>query len=76
MILRDHAERRQEARRAGREPAGTQLNAMDFLLAVDDASRVGALRYQDERGVFCRASEPGRHPPGCGDHRDSEEFLY
>lgn len=65
VILRDHAKRRQEARRAGMEPAGTRLNAMDFLLAVDDASRVGALRLQDEQGVFCRAAEPGRRtaPP-------------
>ncbi len=65
VILRDHAKRRQEARRAGLEPASTQLNAMDFLHAVDDASRVGALRFQDEQGVFCGASEPGRRtaPP-------------
>lgn len=65
VIMRDHAQRRQEARRAGLEIASTQLNAVDFLLAVDDASRVGALRFQDEQGVFCRASEPGRRtaPP-------------
>jgi serine/threonine-protein kinase HipA len=32
---------------------------------VDDASRVGALRFQDESGVFCRATEAGRRtaPP-------------
>jgi serine/threonine-protein kinase HipA len=65
VILRDHAKRRQEARRAGREPEAVQLQAMDFLLAVDDASRVGALRFQDEHGVFCRSTEPGRRtaPP-------------
>ena len=65
VILRDHAKRRQAARRAGREPDAVQLRAVDFLLAVDDASRVGALRYQDEAGVFCRATEPGRRtaPP-------------
>jgi serine/threonine-protein kinase HipA len=65
VILRDHAKRRQAARRAGREPEGVQLRAMDFLLAVDDGSRVGALRFQDEDGVFCRATEPGRRtaPP-------------
>jgi serine/threonine-protein kinase HipA len=41
------------------------LNDMDFLLAVDDASRAGALRFRDESGSFCRASEPGRRiaPP-------------
>jgi len=32
---------------------------------VDDASRVGALRFQDEHGVFCRSTEPGHRtaPP-------------
>ena len=59
VILRDHAKRRQEARRAGLEPETTPLNALDFLLAVDDTSRVGALRFKDEQGVFCRAFEAG-----------------
>jgi serine/threonine-protein kinase HipA len=59
VILRDHAKRRQEARRAGLEQETTPLNALDFLLAVDDTSRVGALRFQDEQGVFCRAFEAG-----------------
>jgi len=65
VILRDHAKRRQEARRAGQEPGAAQLNAVDFLLAVDDGSRVGALRFRDENGVFQRAPEPGRRtaPP-------------
>lgn len=65
VILRDHAKRRQAARRAGQEPEAVHLQAMDFLLAVDDASRVGALRFQDEAGVFCRATETGRRtaPP-------------
>ena len=65
VILRDHAKRRQEARRSGENPLAAQLTALDFLLAVDDTSRVGALRFRDEQGVFCRASEPGRRtaPP-------------
>jgi serine/threonine-protein kinase HipA len=65
VILRDHAKRRQEARRAGNEPKSVQLQTIDFLLAVDDASRVGALRFQDEDGVFCRSTEAGRRtaPP-------------
>lgn len=65
VILRDHAKRRQEARRAGKEPKAVQLQTMDYLLAVDDASRVGALRFQDENGVFCRSTETGRRtaPP-------------
>jgi serine/threonine-protein kinase HipA len=65
VILRDHAKRRQAARRAGQESEAAQLRAIDFLLAVDDASRVGAVRFQDEAGVFCRATEAGRRtaPP-------------
>ena len=65
VILRDHAKRRQEARRAGKQPESLQLQTIDFLLAVDDASRVGALRFQDESGVFCRSTEAGRRsaPP-------------
>ena len=65
VILRDHAKRRQSARRSGREAGAAQLNAVDFLLAVDDGSRVGALRFRDEQGVLQRAGEPGRRtvPP-------------
>lgn len=65
VILRDHAKRRQAAKRAGAEVVSAQLNAVDFLLAVDDGSRVGALRFRDEAGEFQRASEPGRRtaPP-------------
>src|SRR5205823_1394805 len=41
------------------------LNELDFLLAVDDFSRVGALRFQDEHGAFQRTPEDGarRAPP-------------
>jgi len=65
VILRDHAKRRQEARRAGEGGEGGSLNALDFLLAVDDVSRVGALRFRDEQGTFQRAAEDGRRtaPP-------------
>jgi len=65
VILRDHAKRRQSARRTGKPVGPTQLNAIDFLLAVDDGSRVGALRLRDEQGVFQRAAESGRRtaPP-------------
>lgn len=65
VIVRDHAKRRQVARRVGKEPEDVQLRAIDFILAVDDGSRVGSLRLQDEDGVFCRATEPGRRtaPP-------------
>jgi len=65
VILRDHAKRRQEAKRTGAYVENRPLNALDFLLAVDDISRVGALRFQDEDGVFQRAAEAGRRtvPP-------------
>ncbi len=65
VIVRDHAKRRQAARRTGGDAAPAQLNAVDFLLAVDDGSRVGALRFKAEDGVFRRASEPGKRtvPP-------------
>jgi serine/threonine-protein kinase HipA len=65
VILRDHAKQRQEARRAGGGGEAGALNALDFLLAVDDASRVGALRFKDESGAFQRAVEDGRRttPP-------------
>jgi serine/threonine-protein kinase HipA len=65
VILRDHAKRRQTERQAGKTVPASSLQAIDFLLAVDDASRVGALRLKDENGVFCRATEPGRRtaPP-------------
>jgi serine/threonine-protein kinase HipA len=65
VILRAHAKRLQEARRAGVEVDSRPLNDLDFLLEVDDSSRAGALRFQGEDGVFCRNVEPGRRaaPP-------------
>lgn len=65
VIQRDHAKRRQEARRAGGEVDSKPLNALDYLLAVDDVSRVGALRLQDEDDHFQRQPEEGRRttPP-------------
>jgi serine/threonine-protein kinase HipA len=64
VIMRDHIKRRQGLRREGKDEA-QPLNALDYLLAVDDASRVGALRFRDEDGVFQRAQEEGRRaaPP-------------
>ena len=41
VIARDHAKRRK------REPELAALTEMDYLLAVDDFSRVGALRLRD-----------------------------
>jgi len=65
VILRDHAKRRAAVRNAGKTPDSHPLTPVDFLLAVDDVSRVGALRFQDEEGIFQRAPEEGRRtvPP-------------
>jgi serine/threonine-protein kinase HipA len=65
VIMRDHVKRRQELRREGKEEEAQPLNALDYLLAVDDFSRVGALRFRDESGEFQRAEEEGRRtaPP-------------
>ncbi|MCA0049300.1 type II toxin-antitoxin system HipA family toxin [Mesorhizobium sp. B283B1A] len=65
VIQRDHAKRRQEARRAGNVAETRPLNAMDYLLAVDDMSRIGALQLKDEEGRYQRAAEEGRRttPP-------------
>lgn len=71
VILRDHAKQRQETRRAGGGVDKAALNALDFLLAIDDVSRVGALRFQDESGVFRRASDdPKRTTPQLIELRD------
>ena len=65
VILRDHAKQRQASRSGGARVATPPLAALDLLLAVDDATRVGALRFQDETGTFQRAAEVGRRttPP-------------
>jgi serine/threonine-protein kinase HipA len=65
VIQRDHAKRRQEARRAGASVEARPLNSLDYLLAVDDFARVGALRLKDEEGRYQRAVEEGarRTPP-------------
>ncbi len=65
VILRDHAKQRQQARKSGAAVEARALNPLDFLLAVDDSGRVGALRFRDESGVFQRAPEPEKRtsPP-------------
>ena len=65
VIKRDHAKRRREARGSDEAADNEPLNALDYLLAVDDASRVGALRFRDEDGFFQRMPEQGRRtaPP-------------
>lgn len=53
VILRTVAKRRKESN-------STPLTSLDFLLAVDDFSRIGALRFQDENGLFQRVVEKGK----------------
>lgn len=64
VIRRDHAKQRQLAKERGQdiEPI---ITALDFLLAVDDQARVGALRFRDEQGICQRATVPGQRtaPP-------------
>jgi serine/threonine-protein kinase HipA len=62
VILRDHAKKRAEGRITG-PGSDRPLNQLDFLLAVDDQSRVGALRFCDESGTFQRGPAAGRRPP-------------
>lgn len=54
VITRAHAKERKT------NPALKALTELDYLCAVDDFSRVGALRLRDEQGVFLRAPEQDR----------------
>ncbi len=58
VIRRDHAKQREAARKA-RKAEPPPLSRLDYLLAVDDRSRVGALRFRDERGAFQRSTPVG-----------------
>ncbi|WP_440866475.1 type II toxin-antitoxin system HipA family toxin [Symbiopectobacterium purcellii] len=57
VIARDHAKRRKIAQ--GSLGASPALTEMDFLLGVDDASRIGALRLIDADGNFLRSAIDG-----------------
>jgi hypothetical protein len=84
VILCDHAKRRQEAKRTGTDVENRPLNAFGFLLAVDDVSRVGALRFNARFAAsFIKVGlanvcshEGGRPRPNAGhgskpvDHRE------
>jgi serine/threonine-protein kinase HipA len=65
VIKRAHAKRRREAKASGRSYLTEPLNDLDYLLEVDDASRVGALRFQEGQGPFLRHTPPGERaaPP-------------
>jgi len=59
VIARDHAKRRKH------DPRLAALTELDYLLAVDDFSRVGALRLRDPGGPWHRTVAAGRRgtPP-------------
>jgi len=59
VIARSHAKARK------RNPNLSALNALDYLSAVDDFSRIGALRLQDDTGRFVSTVEEGQRatPP-------------
>lgn len=59
VIARDHAKRRKG------DPQLPALTEMDYLLAVDDFSRVGALRLRDPDGTWQRTTTDGQRstPP-------------
>ncbi len=64
VINRDHVKRRDQARRTKTPFDDRPLNEMDYLLAVDDMSRIGALRMRDENGLYQRTIEgQGRGTP-------------
>ncbi len=53
VIARDHAKRRKA------DPQLPALTELDYLLAVDDFSRVGALRLRDADGTWLRTVTKG-----------------
>ncbi len=70
IILRDHAKRRSIE-------ASTTLETLcelDFLLAVDDFVRVGALRFRDETGTFL-STQPSSQQLLAANLKDVERIL-
>jgi len=64
VIARDRAKQRKAAQSAGGPVPSASLTEMDYLLGVDDMSRIGAIRLMDDRGRFLRTlEEAGRGTP-------------
>ena len=59
VIAREHAKRRQK------NTTIAALTELDYLLAVDDFSRIGALRLRDKEGKYLRTAVDGQRttPP-------------
>jgi serine/threonine-protein kinase HipA len=51
------------ARRRDKDPSLPFLTSFDYLAAVDDFSRIGALRLEADDGAFLQSSKPHRTPP-------------
>lgn len=64
VIARDHTKRRKAAQAAGDSAPSASLTEMDYLLGVDDMSRIGAIRLMDGAGRFIRTADAdGRGTP-------------
>ena len=59
VIARDHAKRRKAIMEQGAAVPSASLTQWDYLVGVDDFSRIGALRLRDGKGNFLRTSEDG-----------------
>lgn len=57
VIARDHAKRRKLVQASGQPATSAALTEMDYLLGVDDMSRIGALRLVGSTGQFLRTIE-------------------
>jgi serine/threonine-protein kinase HipA len=58
VIARDHAKRRRSAQAKGNQVPPVELSEIDYLLGVDDISRIGAIRMLDpDTGAFLRTVE-------------------
>lgn len=65
VIARDHAKRRKSAQQDGKPVSNAELSEMDYLLGVDDMSRIGAIRLRapDTRAFLRVIEEGGRGTP-------------
>lgn len=59
VIARDHARRRKALNEQGADLRFAALTEWDYLIGVDDISRIGALRLRDGQGNFLRTPAHG-----------------